>query len=563
MNWRPTARSDAFDIALAASLGAAGVALAPHRRRRRTSWRPSTPTTRGRSGSPSRGLHRAARRPPPPAPRRALASSPSPFIPHVVAEIPEFTVSSVALVHRPLHRGRLRGPAAERRSGGITRRADRVPRRLRARPSRPRTPPKGPSSSSRSSRRRRTPSTSAPPGSSATPCASAGSARPSSRRPQRRLRAAERSGRAGPCSRSACASPASCTTCSPTTCRSWACRPAPLAASSPPGPRRCPISSPRSRRRAATRSPSSTTSSACCAATTTSHLADGPQPGVSRLPELVDDMRDAGLDVDLRIGDVGDRSRRRRPVGLPHRAGGADEHPQARGAGRVRRGRDPAQRRRPSRSSCATTLPSAGDGSASGTGNGLVGMRERVSLPRRRAQSGSPHRRPRLGGAGVAADVTVGAAATIRVALVDDQALVRAGFRLILEAEPGIEVVAEAADGEEAVDVVRRRQPDVVLMDIQMPRLDGIAATRRLAARGDDRRHPHHLRARRLHPRRRPRRRQRVPAQERAAGGARRRRAGGGRGRRAAVAVGHPPRRSNGSRPRSRPRPKPPTVSPS
>jgi DNA-binding NarL/FixJ family response regulator len=83
----------------------------------------------------------------------------------------------------------------------------------------------------------------------------------------------------------------------------------------------------------------------------------------------------------------------------------------------------------------------------------------------------------------VAADVTVGTGA-IRVALVDDHALVRTGFRLILESEPGIEVVAEAADGEEAVDVVRRRRPDVVLMDIQMPRLDGITATKRLASDG-------------------------------------------------------------------------------
>jgi DNA-binding NarL/FixJ family response regulator len=69
----------------------------------------------------------------------------------------------------------------------------------------------------------------------------------------------------------------------------------------------------------------------------------------------------------------------------------------------------------------------------------------------------------------------------IRVAIVDDQELVRVGFRLILDAEDDIEVVAEAADGSRAVDVVNRHRPDVVLMDIQMPVLDGIAATRRLA----------------------------------------------------------------------------------
>jgi DNA-binding NarL/FixJ family response regulator len=68
----------------------------------------------------------------------------------------------------------------------------------------------------------------------------------------------------------------------------------------------------------------------------------------------------------------------------------------------------------------------------------------------------------------------------IRVLVVDDQAMVRAGLRLILESQAGIEVVGEAADGEEAQVAVRRDKPDVVLMDIRMPRLDGIAATRRL-----------------------------------------------------------------------------------
>jgi DNA-binding NarL/FixJ family response regulator len=73
---------------------------------------------------------------------------------------------------------------------------------------------------------------------------------------------------------------------------------------------------------------------------------------------------------------------------------------------------------------------------------------------------------------------------TVRVLIVDDQALVRAGFRMILEAEEEVEVVGEAADGAEAVAEARRLQPDVVLMDVRMPELDGIEATRRLLGNG-------------------------------------------------------------------------------
>jgi DNA-binding NarL/FixJ family response regulator len=75
---------------------------------------------------------------------------------------------------------------------------------------------------------------------------------------------------------------------------------------------------------------------------------------------------------------------------------------------------------------------------------------------------------------------------TIRVLIADDQEMVRAGFRAIIDAQPDMEVVADAADGVEAVSATRRLRPDVCLFDIRMPRLDGLEATRILLSGGED-----------------------------------------------------------------------------
>ncbi|MGW8380944.1 response regulator transcription factor [Streptomyces sp. ODS28] len=74
---------------------------------------------------------------------------------------------------------------------------------------------------------------------------------------------------------------------------------------------------------------------------------------------------------------------------------------------------------------------------------------------------------------------------TIRVMLVDDQALLRTGFRMVLAAQEDMEVVAEAGDGAEALDLLRAREVDVVLMDVRMPHVDGVEATRRICEGGE------------------------------------------------------------------------------
>ena len=104
-------------------------------------------------------------------------------------------------------------------------------------------------------------------------------------------------------------------------------------------------------------------------------------------------------------------------------------------------------------------------------------MRERVA-----ALGGRLHAGPREeGGFRVRAELPLAGDRVIRVLLADDQALIRAGIRALLDSEDGIEVVGEAADGQQAVALAREHRPDVALMDIQMPVLDGIEATRHIA----------------------------------------------------------------------------------
>ena len=116
-------------------------------------------------------------------------------------------------------------------------------------------------------------------------------------------------------------------------------------------------------------------------------------------------------------------------------------------------------------------------GEARGTGvvgQGLIGMRG-AGRAVRRGVRGRARGRGRLGRRG---DAAVRAVSDIRVVIADDQALVRGSFRLLIDHTPGFVCVGEASTGRQAVEVARRERPDVVLMDVRMPEMDGVEATR-------------------------------------------------------------------------------------
>ena len=207
-----------------------------------------------------------------------------------------------------------------------------------------------------------------------------------------------------------------------------------------------------------------------------------PQPGLARLPELIEQVSAAGLRVELAVGGE--------PRDLPP---GVDlsayrivqealtntlKHARAENVQRDAR----ATR---TRRLDLEILDDGAGGEVAGAGRGIIGMRERVGAASAASSRPGRARERRLRGLAPRSRCEV-PGVSIRVLLCDDQALVRSGFRMILETREDLEVVGEAEDGVQALELAWRQLPDVILMDVRMPRLDGVEATRRLVAAGSE-----------------------------------------------------------------------------
>jgi Response regulator receiver domain len=212
-----------------------------------------------------------------------------------------------------------------------------------------------------------------------------------------------------------------------------------------------------------------------------------PQPGLCQLDRLLEDVRQAGLPVDSRVQGT--------PVPLPPAIDLAAYRIVQEALTNIlkHQGRVPATvvvgyrvedlQVRVAGVGRLAPQPHA----APGTGHGLAGMRERVAMLGGELDAGPD---PQAASWSPPGSRSRGDEMTIRVLIADDQALVRAGFRMILQSQPDMAVIGEAGDGNEAVRLARRHEPDVVLMDIRMPELDGIPHHRQQPRLPPPRRHP-------------------------------------------------------------------------